>query len=59
LRRIYDASGTYLDALKLQKGKERDKAYGIYGIGIILGLATIAGQLLGGYFISSHPIPEN
>jgi len=57
LRRIYDASGTYPDALKLQKGKERDKAYGIYGI--ILGLATIADKLLGGYFISSHRIPEN
>lgn len=43
--------------LSFDKGKDRDKAYGIYGI--TQGVAAIAGQLLGGYFISSQLISES
>ncbi len=43
--------------LYFQDGKKRDKAYGIFGI--CSGLAAIIGQLLGGYFISSHLITDS
>lgn len=43
--------------LNFQDGKRRDQAYGLYGI--TAGLAAIAGQLLGGYFISSHIIHDS
>lgn len=43
--------------LTFQGGKHRDKAYGIYGI--VTGLSAIGGQLLGGYFISSHIIHDS
>ncbi len=43
--------------LSFHDGKSRDKAYGLYGI--TAGLAAIAGQLMGGYFISSHIIHDS
>ena len=43
--------------LVFTEGKQRDKAYGLYGI--TAGLSAIAGQLLGGYFISSHLIHDS
>jgi EmrB/QacA subfamily drug resistance transporter len=43
--------------LTFHEGKQRDKAYGLYGI--TAGLAAIAGQLLGGYFISAHLIHDS